>query len=273
VTVYLVGAGPGDPDLITVRGARLLATAGVVVHDRLAAPVLELVNQRAELIDVGKVPGVALIDQDEINRLLVHHGRRHEIVVRLKGGDPFVFARGGEEMAALHAAGVPTEVVPGISSVLAAPAVAGIPLTMRTVASSFTVLSGHEDPALVSPERWRSLVSLGGTIVVVMGARTIEAIAGALVAAGLPATTPVAAVHSATTGDEVVAYSTLAEVGPLALAAPVVFVIGEVARQDPAAAGARPDDSQKFRPNAVSSRRRRTVVPRPARPRASVTSG
>jgi uroporphyrin-III C-methyltransferase len=271
MTVYLVGAGPGDPDLITVRGARLLAEADVVVHDRLAAAALVLVTPRAQLVDVGKTPGEALIDQEEINRLLVHHGRRHEVVVRLKGGDPFVFARGGEEVAALRAAGVAVEVVPGISSVLAAPAAAVTPLTMRHVASSFTVVSGHEDPAAVPVERWRALVSLESTIVVVMGARTIAAIAGALVAAGLPAATPVAAVHGAMTSDEVVAHSTLDKIDVLGLAAPVVFVIGEVARQW--LGGASPHDSQKFNPKAVSSRRRRTVVPRPARPRASVTSG
>jgi uroporphyrin-III C-methyltransferase len=235
VTVYLVGAGPGDPELITLRGARLLAEAEVVVHDRLAAPVVALAGPDALLVDVGKSPAPFgsrsghAAEQEEINRLLVYYGRRYQRVVRLKGGDPLVFALGAEELQALRDAGIPAEVVPGVSAVLAAPAAAGTPLTIRSIASSFTVLTGHEDPNTIPMERWRALAALGGTIEVLMGARTIGAIASCLVVAGMPGATPVVAVRSATTSDEVVAHTTLEGVGQLRLPAPVVYVIGEVA--------------------------------------------
>lgn len=235
MTVYLVGAGPGDPELITLRGARLLAEAEVVVYDRLAAPVVGLAGPAALLVDVGKFPAPPgtrsghAAEQEEISRLLVDYGRRYHRVVRLKGGDPLVFAHGAEELLALRDAGIPAEVVPGVSAVLAAPAAAGIPLTIRSVASSFTVLTGHEDPDTIPMERFRALAALGGTIEVLMGARTIGAIASCLVAAGMPGATPVVAVRGATTSDEVVARTTLAGVARLRLPAPVVYVIGEVA--------------------------------------------
>ncbi|MGA2036222.1 MAG: uroporphyrinogen-III C-methyltransferase [Acidimicrobiales bacterium] len=233
MTVYLVGAGPGHPELITVRGARLLASAEIVVHDRLAAPLLEHCSSGTELVDVGKQPGSAPVPQSEINTLLVELGRRRERVVRLKGGDPFVFARGGEEVAALRAAGVPCEVVPGVSSALAAPAAAGVPLTVRRVASSFVVLTGHEGSAEIPEERWQALAHLGGTIVVLMGARRISRIAGRLLAAGLSAETPVVAVRSATTEQQEIRRTTLGALDSHAIGAPVVFVIGEVAGLHP----------------------------------------
>jgi uroporphyrin-III C-methyltransferase len=232
VTVHLVGAGPGDPELITVRGARLLAEADVILHDRLAAPLLALAAESATIIDVGKAPGAAPVSQGDINRLLVTHGRRHDTVVRLKGGDPYVFARGAEEVEAQRAAGVAYTVVPGISSVLAAPAAAGTPLTCRGVTRTFTVLSGHEEP-----DRWPSgyaeaLVALGGTIVVMMGAARLARIAAHLIAAGADPDTPVAAAHSATTPDEAVARATLGDIEAALLASPSVFVIGKVAGID-----------------------------------------
>ncbi len=148
MTVYLVGAGPGDPGLVTVRGAELLARADVVVFDRLAHPsLLDLAPATAERIDVGKAPGRVAMDQDGINATLVEHGAAGRVVVRLKGGDPFVFGRGGEEAEALLAAGVPFEVVPGITSAIAAPAYAGIPVTHRGLSTHVTVVTGHEDPA------------------------------------------------------------------------------------------------------------------------------
>ena len=154
MTVYLVGAGPGDPDLLTVRAARLLQQAEVVVHDRLVAPgVARRWRPDARRIDVGKSAGHAVLTQEQINELLVELGRAGALVVRLKGGDPYVFGRGGEEAAALLAAGVPFEVVPGISSALAAPMAAGVPVTMRSRASSFTVLTGHEDPESAAGHR------------------------------------------------------------------------------------------------------------------------
>ncbi len=231
MTVYLVGAGPGDPELITVRGARLLASADVVVHDRLAVPLLDLVRRGAQLIDVGKSPGSAPVRQDEINELIVELGRRYECVVRLKGGDPFVLARGAEELAALVEADVPFSVVAGISSALGAPASAGIPLTVRGLTQSFTVLTGHEDPTTVPPRRWQALVDLQGTIVVLMGAARIGKIADRLIVAGLPSDTPVAAIHSATTPSQRVSVSSLGEIGATEHQSPVTFVIGEVVRR------------------------------------------
>ncbi len=147
MTVFLVGAGPGDPGLLTRRGEELLRAADVVVYDRLApSALLELARADAELIDVGKAPGDAAMTQEEINALLVARGAAGREVVRLKGGDPFVFGRGGEEAEACIAAGVPFEVVPGVTSAIAAAAYAGIPVTHRRVSTSFTVVTGHEDP-------------------------------------------------------------------------------------------------------------------------------
>jgi uroporphyrin-III C-methyltransferase len=228
VTVYLVGAGPGDPDLVTVRGARLLASADVVVHDRLAVPLLVLVNPEAELIDVGKARGETPVPQDQINAILIEAGRQHSCVVRLKGGDPFVFGRGAEELEALAAAGVSADVVPGISSALAAAAGVGISLTIRGVAQSFTVITGHEDPTNEAQGQWRALATLGGTIVVLMGATRIGSIAARLLSEGMSADTPVAAIFAATTNSEVVSLWTLDSVGDVAHKAPTTFVIGSV---------------------------------------------
>ncbi len=232
MTVYLVGAGPGDPELISVRGARLLAGADAVLFDRLARPLLALASPDAVLIDVGKAPGVAPVPQDEINRLLVAHGRRHGCVVRLKGGDPLVFARGGEEAQALAAAGIEFAIVPGISSVLAAPSAAGVPLTHRGVAQSFTVLAGHLDPDEWASDVPEALVALGGTIVVLMGAAHMRRIAECLVGAGMAPDTPVAAVRAATTDVEEVRRCTLGTVGDALLPSPALFVVGEVAGID-----------------------------------------
>ncbi len=232
MTVYLVGAGPGDPELISVRGARLLGRADVVVYDRLARPLLELATSSAELVDVGKAPGSAPVPQSRINGLLVDYGRSHACVVRLKGGDPFVFARGAEEAEALLAAGVVFEVVPGISSALAAPAAAGVPLTLRGSVRSFTVLTGHEDPDGAPSGYWDALVALGGTIVVLMGAARIDRIAQRLLRAGLPPATPAVAIHAATTGSEKLHRSTLEAIGGEPVVSPVTFVIGPVAALD-----------------------------------------
>ena len=181
VTVYLVGAGPGDPGLVTVRGAEVLGRADVVVFDRLsAAELLDLAPAAAQRIDVGKAPGRARISQSGINDLLVEHGRAGRTVVRLKGGDPFVFARGGEEAAALAAAGVSYEVVPGITSALAVPAYAGIPVTLRYSSTSFTVVTGHEDPDRDEGSvDWQAVARVGGTIIVLMGVARWPVIADA----------------------------------------------------------------------------------------------
>ncbi|OWY60883.1 uroporphyrinogen-III C-methyltransferase, partial [cyanobacterium TDX16] len=197
VTVYLVGAGPGDPGLLTVRGAEVLRTADVVVYDRLsAADLLALAPADAERISVGKAPGRASMPQDDINVLLVERGLAGQQVVRLKGGDPFVFARGGEEAAALQDAGVPYEVVPGITSAIAAPAYAGIPVTLRHSSTSFTVVTGHEDPSVgEGTVDWSAVAKVGGTIVVLMGMARIERITQALIEGGRSPQTPAAAVQ------------------------------------------------------------------------------
>ena len=176
-----MGAGPGDPGLLTVRALELLRRADVVVYDRLSQEsLLDLAPAAAERIDVGKAPGHVRLTQAEINDLLIERGRRGETVVRLKGGDPFLFARGGEEAAALAAGGVPFEVVPGITSAIAVPAYAGIPVTLRHSSTSVTIVTGHEEPAAEGVEGtvdWRAVASVGGTIVVLMGVARIGRIA------------------------------------------------------------------------------------------------
>ncbi len=231
MTVYLVGAGPGRPDLLTVRGATLLGRADVVVHDRLVDPgLLALAPVGAELVDVGKIPGRPP-GQDDINRLLVEHGRRGRQVVRLKGGDPFVFGRGGEEAEALLAAGVAFEVVPGVTSATAAPAAAGIPVTHRGTSTSFTVVTGRVGEAAPGVD-WDSLARAGGTLVVLMGMAERSVIAGAVLAAGRPASTPVAVVHWGTTDRQQVVRTTLGALADVDLPSPSTIVIGEVAALD-----------------------------------------
>jgi uroporphyrin-III C-methyltransferase len=232
VTVALVGAGPGDPGLLTRRGADLLAEAEVVVYDRLiAGELLDLAPSGAELIDVGKGPGQS-DRQTDINDLLITHGRSGRRVVRLKGGDPFVFGRGGEEAEALRRAGLDVEVVPGVSSAFAAPAAAGIPVTHRTVSTSVTVVTGHEgDPALPGVD-WDTLGRLDGTLVVLMGMGARAAIARRLMAAGRDATTPVAVIHWGTTDRQQVVRCDLGHLAEVDLPAPAAIVVGAVAGLD-----------------------------------------
>jgi uroporphyrinogen III methyltransferase/synthase len=250
VTVYLVGAGPGDPGLLTRRGAQLLAEADVVVHDRLVdRSLLALAKEGAELVDVGKRPatpgtpaGAAGADgpgrssrdrQSEINRLLVELGRSGRTVVRLKGGDPFVFGRGGEEVEALRAAGVPWAVVPGVSSALGVPAGAGIPLTHRGLSTSVSVVTGHlSDPADPAGVDWASLAAAGGTLVVLMGMADRREIADRLIAGGRPAGTPVAVIEWGTTPAQRTVRTTLAGLAAVDLGSPSVIVVGPVAALD-----------------------------------------
>ena len=233
MTVYLVGAGPGHPDLLTVKAARLLDTADVVVHDRLVDPrVLDLIAPWAEVIDVGKRPGGPADAQDRIHRVLVAAAGRADTVVRLKGGDPFVFGRGGEEAEALRRAGVDVKVVPGITSAIAGPAAAGIPVTMRGHANGFTVITGHQDPTADRPIDWEAAARLGTTLVVLMGASRVAHIAEQLMAGGLAADTPVATIESATTPHQRVKRTTLGELPGLPVLAPAVLVIGTVAALD-----------------------------------------
>lgn len=235
MTVYLVGAGPGDPGLLTVRGAELLRRADVVVHDRLSAEeLLDLAPARAQRIDVGKVPGHARVPQEGINELLVEHGRTGATVVRLKGGDPTVFARGGEEAQALADAGVPFEFVPGITSAIAVPAYAGIPVTQRFSSTSFTVVTGHEDPAIGEDGSmdWDAVARVGGTIVVLMGVGRIQKICDRLMAAGRPADTPAAAVIWGTRAEQRTVRATLGTLAAQDLESPATIVIGAVAGLD-----------------------------------------
>ncbi len=238
MTVYLVGAGPGDPDLLTLRAARLLAEADIVVHDRLVDPrVLDLISPWAEVVDVGKRPGGPADAQDRIHQVLVEAARRHATVVRLKGGDPFVFGRGGEEAEALRSEGVGVEVVPGITSAIAGPAAAGIPVTMRGHASGFTVITGHQDPTNARSIDWEAAARLGTTLIVLMGASRADLIAERLLLGGLDADTPVAVVESATMPDQQVVRTVLADLPGTPVHAPAVLVIGSVADLDVTYAG------------------------------------
>jgi uroporphyrinogen III methyltransferase / synthase len=232
VTVYLVGAGPGDPGLLTVRGAEVLRTADVVVHDRLAdAGLLDLAPAAARRLDVGKAPG-GPVRQEEINELLISEARAGRRVVRLKGGDPFVFGRGGEEAQALQAAGVPFEVVPGVTSAVAVPAYAGVPVTHRGLATSFTVVTGHSRHAIDRDTDWDALARAGGTIVVLMGVAHRGEIAARLIAGGLPGDTPVLGVHWGTRPEQQSVRVRLDQLGETPLEPPVTLVIGPVAGLD-----------------------------------------
>ena len=232
MTVYLVGAGPGDPGLLTRRGAELLGQADVVVHDRLSEiSLLDLAPPGAERIDVGKSPG-APVPQEQINALLVERGRRVPVVVRLKGGDPFVFGRGGEEAVALAEAGVPFEIVPGITAAVAVPAYAGIPVTHRGLSTSFTVVTGHSRHAVDNDVDWGALARAADTIVVLMGVAHRAEIAARLQAAGLPADTPVAAVRWGTRPGQRTVRTTLEGLPDVTLEPPVTIVIGQVAGLD-----------------------------------------
>ncbi|MBI2168067.1 MAG: uroporphyrinogen-III C-methyltransferase [Actinobacteria bacterium] len=234
MTVYLVGAGPGDPGLLTVRGRELLSRADVVVYDRLASPrLLDLAPESAERIDVGKAPDRASLGQAEINTLLVERGRGADTVVRLKGGDPFVFGRGGEEAEALAAAGIPFEVVPGVTSAVAAAAYAGIPVTHRGVSTHVTVVTGHEDPAKgETTVDWAALAAAGGTLVILMGAGRLGEITAGLLAGGLPADTPATAVRWGTTPRQQTVRAALGTIADAAIEAPAAVIVGDVAALD-----------------------------------------
>jgi len=235
VTVHLVGAGPGDPGLLTVRALELLRLADVVIYDRLSQESLLDLAPAAERIDVGKAPGHVRMTQSEINDLLIERGRRGETVVRLKGGDPFVFARGGEEAAALAEAGVPFEVVPGITSAIAVPAYAGIPVTLRHSSTSVTIVTGHEEPGTEGAEGtvdWEAVARVGGTIVVLMGVARIARIAAELMAAGRSPDTPVAAVQWGTRPEQRTVRATLSTIADEPLGTPSTIVIGDVAASD-----------------------------------------
>jgi uroporphyrinogen III methyltransferase/synthase len=230
--VSLVGAGPGDPGLLTVRALERLREAEVVVYDRLVNPeLLDEAPAEALRIFAGKRVGAHCLPQAAINALLVHHARAGRFVVRLKGGDPFVFGRGGEEALALAKAGIRFEVVPGVSSAIAVPAYAGIPVTHRGVASSFAVLTGHEDPAKDGDATdWRKLATAVDTLVILMAIGSFPRIVGALLAHGRRPETPVALIRWGTTEAQQVRVGTLADIVGHArgLEPPVVAVVGDV---------------------------------------------
>jgi uroporphyrinogen III methyltransferase/synthase len=233
--VYLVGAGPGDPELLTVKAVRLIREADAIVHDYLVAPaILALARPEAERVFVGKKGGGFCCPQRDIESHLLRLAREGKKVVRLKGGDPFVFGRGGEEAEALVAAGIPFEIVPGVTSALAAAAYAGVPLTHRAHSSAVVFLTGHEDPNKPdSAIHWEDYATLGATICVYMGMKNLETITRRLQAGGLAAHTPVAIVQSATTGEHRQMVSTLDQVAleseHAGFGAPAIIVIGEVA--------------------------------------------
>jgi uroporphyrinogen III methyltransferase/synthase len=235
VTVYLVGGGPGDPGLLTVRANEVLQRADVVIYDRLSQEsLLDIAPTDAERIDVGKAPGRARKTQDEINALLIERGKSDATVVRLKGGDPFVFARGGEEAGALLNAGVDFEVVPGITSAIAAPAYAGIPVTLRHSSTSVTIVTGHEDAAAGEEGTvdWQAVARVGGTIVILMGVARIGSIAQALMVGGRSPDTPVAAVQWGTRPNQATVRATLATIAHQQLGTPSTIVVGDVAALD-----------------------------------------
>ncbi len=237
-TVYLVGAGPGDPELITVKGLRVLRQADVVVYDRLAPPeLLQEARPGTELVDVGKLPGKPRLDQQGINALLVERACAGKTVVRLKGGDPFVFGRGGEEALACHAASVPFEIVPGVSSAFAVAAYAGVPLTQRHVSSAFAVFTGYEDPGKPGESiDYSALAQIGktGTLVCLMGVTRLGEIAERLIAAGLDRQTPAMCIEWGTTDHQRVIEGSLAELPRLVIEAnmqpPATLIVGEVTR-------------------------------------------
>ncbi len=228
--VYLVGAGPGDPDLITLKGMKSLQIADVVIYDRLVnVALLAYASPQAERIYVGKEAGNHTVSQEQICAVTIERASQGKTVVRLKGGDPFVFGRGGEECLALAKAGIPFEVVPGISSAVAAPAYAGIPLTYRNIARSFTVVTGYSSEEPSDEGDWDEIPRTG-TLVILMGLQNLAKITARLVRNGHPGSTPAAVIHWGTTDAQEVVTGALAEIAEKTsgIRPPAVIVIGEV---------------------------------------------
>jgi uroporphyrin-III C-methyltransferase len=234
--VYLVGAGPGDPELLTRKAERLLKDADIILYDALVGEgIRELFPVNVKLVDVGKRADDHTYPQEEINRMLVGLASEYKRIVRLKGGDPYVFGRGGEEAEALRKAGIEVEVVPGITSAIAVPEHAGIPVTHRGCSSAVTVITGHEDPTKgESALNYKALAQMKGTIVILMGIKRLKENVDALLANGKPRDTPVAIIERGTTPRERVTAGTLGNIVGLAelreVQAPAIIVIGEVVR-------------------------------------------
>jgi len=231
--VYLVGAGPGDPELLTIKGRKRLMEADVVLFDRLLDSRM-LDGVKGELIDVGKNAGRHKLKQEEINQLLVEKAKEGKIVVRLKGGDPYLFGRGGEEAIACRDWGIPFEVVPGVTSAIAAPELAGIPVTHRKVASALTIVTGHEEPGKDSPLDWRAMAGLDGTLVVLMGVSRLEENTNRLIEAGKSPQTPAAMVEKGGWPDQRLISGTLGDIAERAkeenVQSPAILVVGDVVR-------------------------------------------
>lgn len=231
--VYLIGAGPGDPELITLKGLRCLRSADVVLYDRLISTEL-LMEARpdAELIFVGKESGCHSLAQEQINALLIYYAQHNHIVARLKGGDPFVFGRGGEEAEALADAQIPFEIVPGISSAIAVPAYAGIPVTHREYTSAVTIVTGHEGRSASPPVNWEALAALGGTLVILMGVKALPHFTQKLIAHGMDMHLPAAVIQEGTTPRQRVVVGTLATIAERALkeglSTPALIIVGSV---------------------------------------------
>ncbi len=244
--VYLVGAGPGDPGLLTLKGKTLLDAADVVIYDALVSPeIIGMINPRAERIYAGKRLGHHSLLQAETTALMIQKAQNHAIVVRLKGGDPFIFGRGGEEMTDLVDAGVPVEIVPGITSGIAAPAYAGVPLTHRDYSSSVTFVTGHEKSGKYRPQvNWRALAEGSETIVVYMGVHNLPHILEELQVGGKDPQTPIALVRWGTRPDQDVLVGTLATIEAqmvdAAFTAPAIAVIGNVVHLHEILADCRP---------------------------------
>lgn len=247
--VYLVGAGPGDPGLMTLKGKFLLEGADVVVYDALVSPqVLAMINSNAEQINAGKRKGMHSLVQEDITQLLVNKAKQGGCIVRLKGGDPFIFGRGGEEMEELLAAGIPVEVVPGITSGIAAPAYAGIPLTHRNYSSSVTFVTGHEGAGKYRPAvNWHAIAHGSETIVIYMGIHNLSYIVGQLLAASLSAATPIALIQWGTRPEQEELSGTLEtivqQVEATGFSAPAIAVIGQVVNLHAILADCRPFQS------------------------------
>ncbi|EPX78563.1 uroporphyrinogen-III C-methyltransferase [Litoreibacter arenae] len=231
--VYLIGAGPGDPDLMTLRAVRMLGDADVVVYDRLVSPeILAMAPKSADMVPVGKAPKCHTVPQDQINEILAERALEGQIVARLKGGDPMIFGRGSEEAAYLQARGINVEYAPGISAAQGMAAATGVPLTHRGLATGVRYVTGHLAADKTLKLNWESLADIDTTLVVYMGASSIAEIALRLMSAGLPANLPVLAVSNVTTPRETRLLSHLGQIGvdaqTLALRTPVLFVIGRV---------------------------------------------
>ncbi|MBM0741344.1 uroporphyrinogen-III C-methyltransferase [Phormidium sp. CLA17] len=248
--VYLVGAGPGDPGLMTLKGKSLLENADVVIYDALVSPqILAMINPKAEQINAGKRRGMHSLVQEDTTQLLVNRAQEGGCIVRLKGGDPFIFGRGGEEMEELVAAGVPVEVVPGITSGIAAPAYAGIPLTHRNYSSSVTFVTGHEGAGKYRPAvNWHAIAHGSETIVIYMGIHNLPYIIEQLLIADLSATTPIALIRWGTRPEQEELGGTLEtivqKVEATGFSAPAIAVIGQVVNLHAILADCRPPQSR-----------------------------